>query len=78
MATYTVIEERPYLDGFVRLLSRETSRTTCRAFMGVSCGGRSSPVVYHESDARRWVDECQIGGNPNGFLHELQSRRRRR
>lgn len=78
MATFTRIADQPYLDGQISLLQRKTSRTECAAFRATSAKGRCSPIVYSEKDARRWIDECQVGGNPTGFLNELQNRRFRR
>ena len=76
MATYAVVEDRPYLDGFVSVLKPENARKDCAFYMGTTAKGRTSPKVISERDARRWIDEHQIGGNPAVFLHELQNRRR--
>lgn len=38
--------------------------------------GKSPMDFTTERDARRWIEECQIGGNPAGFLYEMAGRRR--
>lgn len=77
---YEVRETIAYRDGTIErregvpLRSRIKPRTDFRAIPA-----KGSPRSFSDlRDAKRWIDENDTGGNPNGFLYELQGRRRRR
>lgn len=77
MATYTPTDVREYLDGKIVTHIRQTGRgNPSLRYKATTAKGRASPMLRSERDARRWIDEHQTGGNPAGFLNELQRRRR--
>lgn len=63
MATYTEVERRPYLDGFVLVLQddRPSRRIRYRAERQSHRGApRVSRLFYLECDARDWIDRDSV------------------
>ena len=78
---YVTVERRPVRDGFVEVVEGRPLRPRVKPrtmFRAVPAKGTRSHLLASERDAQRWLDECEIGGNLNGFLHELAGRKFRR
>ena len=80
---YVTVDRKPIRDGIIEVIEGRPLRPRLKArtvFKAIP-GNKAKPASHRlasESDARRWLDECEIGGNLNGFLHELNGRRFRR
>lgn len=74
-------ERRQLMGGVIEVLPLIPNRPRAKPstmFRAIPDRAGKSPMDFTtERDARRWLEECQIGGNPAGFLHEMAGRRRR-
>lgn len=77
---YVTIASSPFLDGVIEMVDAQPlrARVKRRTFYRARPQGKApSHLLASEADARRWIEEHRIGGNPAGFIHELAGRGRR-
>jgi hypothetical protein len=76
---YCVVSSEPYRDSTIEtvearpLQPRVKARTLFRAIPARK-GKPQSHLLASESDARRWIDECETGGDLAAFQHSLSRR----